>query len=416
MSTVTSTPVLGWIDRDGRLVIAARALRNFAQSSVTFVVAIYLGLRGFGLVEIGLFLTLGSVGAAATSVVVGLVGDAFGRRRTLIVLSALMAVTGVVLAISDRFVILCAAAFVGSFSTLAGSGGGVGTLEQAILAGSTPSAQRTDIFAMSSFIGMLAASLGALASGVSTALESSLGMSALSSLRWLVLGYAGCGVVLAVLYSRLSPDVEVSDRTARWMNPFRLRSRRRIFSLAALSAADSFGTGLVVESLTSYWFFTRFGMQPAELGVVFFCSNVLTALSLWAAARLARRFGLLNTMVFTHIPSSLFLIAMVFAPAAWIAIGFWLLRALFSQLDVPTSQSYTMAIVDADERTAMASAVMVSRSAGVAAGPSVAAVLWTTTAATVPFVAGGLVKIAYDLALWRLFRGVKPPEEVSDHQ
>jgi MFS family permease len=146
---------------------------------------------------------------------------------------------------------------------------------------------------------------------------------------------------------------------------------------------------------------------------VFFCSNVLTALSLWVAARLARRIGLLNTMVFTHIPSSLFLIAMVFAPAAWVAIAFWLVRAFFSQMDVPTSQSYTIAIVDARERTAMASAVMVSRSAGVAAGPSVAAMLWTATAASVPFVAGGVVKIAYDLTLWHLFRSVKPPEEVA---
>ena len=149
------------------------------------------------------------------------------------------------------------------------------------------------------------------------------------------------------------------------------------------------------------------------LGLVFFSSHVLAAGSLWVAGRLARRIGLLNTMVFTHIPSSLFLVAMVFAPTAWIAVVFWLLRAFLSQMDVPTSQSYTMAVVDPAEGTAMASATMVSRSAGVALGPTIAAALWTATSATVPFIAGAAVKIAYDLTLWRLFRTVKPPEETA---
>ncbi len=411
LNTIGSPSRFGWIATDGRLIIAGRALRSFAQSSVTVVVAIYLGLRGFSLVEIGLFLTLGSAGAAVSAVVIGLVGDAFGRRRTLIVLSALMTLTGIALAMSDRFLILSAAAFLGSFSALAGSGGGMGTLEQAILAIAAPPQKRTDLFALNSVIGMSAASLGALASGLPTALQRYVGTAPLLSLRFLFLGYAFVGVLIASLYSRLSSRIEAGSGEARWTNPLRLPSRRRIFTLAGLFAVDSFGTGLVVESLASYWFFTRFGLQPAELGVVFFSSNVLTAVSLWVAARVARRIGLLNTMVFTHIPSSLFLIAMVFAPAAWLAILFWLLRAFFAQMDVPTSQSYTMAVVGPTERTVMASAVMVSRSAGVALGPTVASALWTATSASVPFVFGALVKIMYDLALWRLFRSVKPPEE-----
>jgi MFS family permease len=412
LNTISAPRRFGWIETDGRLIIAARALRGFAQSSVTVVVAIYLGLRGFSVVEIGLFLTLGSAGAAVSAVVIGLVGDAFGRRRTLIVLSVLMMLTGIVLATSDDFLLLGAAAFLGSFSALAGSGGGMGTLEQAILAVSAAPEKRTDVFALNSIVGMSAASLGALASGLSTALQRYVGMDALPSLRWLFLGYACVGLLIAVLYGRLSPRIEVADGAARWTNPWRLPSRRRIFTLAGLFAVDSFGTGFVVESLASYWFFTRFGLQPAELGIVFFSSNVLTAVSLWVAARLARRIGLLNTMVFTHIPSSLFLVAMVFAPTAWLAIVFWLLRAFFSQMDVPTSQSYTMAVVGPTERTAMASATLVSRSAGVAAGPTVATALWAVTSATVPFVVAALVKIVYDLTLWTLFRTVKPPEEV----
>jgi MFS family permease len=405
--------ILDWIERDGKLVIVARALRSFSQSSVTVVVAIYLGLRGASLVEIGFFLTLGSAGAAVSAVFIGLLGDTFGRRRTLILLSLLMALTGTVLAISDELPILLAAAFVGSFSALSGSGGGMGTLEQAILASAAPPEKRTDVFAVNSIVGMSAASLGALCSGVATALQTYGGMAPLSSLRCLFFGYAGCGLVLAIVYGRLSSAVEVADRAARWTNPLTLPSRRRIVTLAGLSAADSFGTGLVVESLASYWFFTRFGLPEAELGLVFFCSNVLTAGSLWIAARLARKIGLLNTMVFTHIPSSLFLVAMVFAPEAGLAILFWLLRAFLGQMDVPTSQSYTMAVVGPGERTSMASAVMVSRSAGVAAGPTISTALWAATSASVPFVAGALVKIAYDLTLWRLFRGIKPPEERS---
>jgi MFS family permease len=396
-------------ETDTRVIVAARALRGFAQSAVSVLVAIYLGLQGFSLVETGVLLTCGSIGASVTAIVVGLFGDAFGRRRTLLGLSTLMALTGIAFAISESFVVLASIAFVGSFSALAGSGGGMGTLEQSILADSAPTAKRTDVFATYSLVGMLGGSLGALAAGLPTLLQREAGISTLQSLRGILVGYACVGLFTAIVYRRLSEEIELSDRQPRWTNPLALPSRRRIFALSSLFAVDSFGTGLIVDSLASYWFFTRFGLEPAQLGVLFFSSNVLAALSVWVAARLARRIGLLNTMVFTHIPSSLFLVATVFSPVAWMAVLFWLLRAFLSQMDVPTSQSYTMAIVDPAERTAMASATMVSRSAGVALGPVIAAALWTAASATAPFVMGAAVKIAYDLALWRLFRAVKPP-------
>lgn len=174
---------------------------------------------------------------------------------------------------------------------------------------------------------------------------------------------------------------------------------------------DSFGTGLIGQSLASYWFFTRFGVQPEELGLLFFASSMLTAFSLWVAARLASRIGLVNTMVFTHIPSSLLLMAIPFLPNAGLAVLCWLVRAFFVQMDAPTSQSYTMAVVGPQERSAMATATGVSRSAGIAAGPTAATALWTAASASAPFIVGGVVKIAYDLALWLLFRQVKPPEE-----
>lgn len=399
-----------WVEPDGRLIIAARAARGFAQSSVSVVVAIYLGLRGWSLVEVGVFLTLGSAGAAASAVVVGAAGDAIGRRRTLAVLGGLMTLTGLTLAVTDDFLVVSAAAFLGSFGALA-SGGGMGALEQPILAVSAPPERRTDLFALNGIVGTAAASLGALASGSPAAFQRYFGAGVVSSFRLLFLGYAAFGLMIVMLYRRLSPRIELTRGQVRWTNPFRLPSRTRIFTLAGLFAADSFGTGLVIESLASYWFFLRFGLEPGALGVVFFASHVLTAVSLWVAARLASRIGLLNTMVFTHIPSSLCLIGMVLAPTAGLAIFLWLLRAFFAQMDVPTSQSYTMAVVGPAERTAMASATTVSRSAGIAAGPTVATALWTTTSAGVPFVFGALVKITYDLTLWYLFRQINPPEE-----
>jgi MFS family permease len=403
---------LSWVEWDAGMAIAARATRSFAQSAVAVLIAIYLGLHGFSLVQVGAFLTVGAVGAALAAVVAGVLGDGVGRRRTLVTLSGLMALAGLLLVVSESFPVLLIAAFVGNLSGFVG-GGGTGPLEQAVLAVSVTPQRRTDLFALSSIAGTIAGSFGALASGMPTLLQRALGLGALASFRPVFVAYTVLAVLTALFYSRLSCRVEVSSGEARWTNPFTLPSRGRIFTLAGLFTVDSFGTGLIVQSLASYWFFTRFGLQPGSLGALFFASNVLTAISLWVAARLARRIGLLNTIVFTHIPSSLFLIAVPFVPDAWMAIALWLLRAFFVQMDAPTSQSYTMAVVAPAEQTAMASATTVTRSAGLAAGPSVGTALWTAIGPGAPFLVGGTVKIAYDLTLWWMFRQVKPPEEVA---
>jgi MFS family permease len=410
MRTVISR--LSWVEWDAWMTIAARATRSFAQSAVAVLIAIYLGLHGLSLVQVGAFLTVGAVGAAFAAVVAGVLGDAVGRRRTLVVLSCLMALAGLVLVVSERFLGLLIAAFVGNLSGFVG-GGGTGPLEQAVLAVSVTPQRRTDLFALSSIIGTIAGSLGALASGVPTLLQRVLGLEALASFRPMFVAYAVLAVLTALFYSRLSRRVELPSGEARWTNPLTLPSRGRIFTLAGLFTIDSFGTGLIVQSLASYWFFTRFGLQPSSLGALFFASSILTAISLWVAARLARRIGLLNTIVFTHIPASLFLIAVPFVPDAWMAVTLWLLRAFFAQMDAPTSQSYTMAVVAPAEQTAMASATTVTRSAGLAAGPAVGTALWTAIGPSAPFCVGGVVKIAYDLTLWGMFRRVKPPEETS---
>jgi predicted MFS family arabinose efflux permease len=256
--------------------------------------------------------------------------------------------------------------------------------------------------------------LGALAASLPSAFQRAFDLEQMTAFQAVFGGYALLGVIAALLYSQLSSDVEVATGEARWVNPLRLPSRKRIVTLAGLFTVDSFGTGLLGQSLASYWFFTRFGIPAQELGLLFFASHVLTAISLWVAARLASRIGLVNTMVFTHIPSSLLLIAIPFLPEAWLAVLFWLVRAFFVQMDAPTSQSYTMAVVGPEERSAMAAATSVSRSAGIAAGPAAATALWSAASASAPFVVGGAVKIIYDLTLWCLFRRVKPPEEASE--
>jgi MFS family permease len=401
----------GWISRDGKLIIAVRGIRTFAHSAASVLLAIYLDLQGFSLFEIGLFLTIGSSGAAFWALVAGLVGDTLGRRRLLTVMGFLMALMGVVLITSQNLPLLSAAAFLGSFSVMPVASGAMGPLEQASLPATAAPERRTDLFALYGIVGTVAVSLGALAAGLPSAFQSAFGVDQVSSFQVVFAGYIPLGMIVALCYSRLSPHVEVTNDKACWVNPLRLPSRTRIVTLAGLFTVDSFGTGLMGQSLASYWFFTRFGIPAQELGLMFFASNVLTAISLWVAARLASRIGLVNTMVFTHIPSSLLLIAIPFLPDAWLAVLFWLVRAFFVQMDAPTSQSYTMAVVGSQERSTMAAATSVSRSVGIAAGPAAATALWGAATASAPFVVGGVVKIAYDLILWYLFRQVRPPEE-----
>jgi len=206
----------------------------------------------------------------------------------------------------------------------------------------------------------------------------------------------------------------VSDSQQLWVNPFRLPSRRLIFTLTGLFSLDHFAGSLFIQSLAAYWFHTRFGMELESLGLVFFLSHLLSAISLWVAAKLANRIGLINTMVFTHIPSSLFLIVAAFAPAAWIAVLFWQMRAFLSMMDVPTRDSYTMSVVQPSERVAMAGVHIVGRSIAGTIGPSVSTALWLALSASVPLVACAVLKITYDLSLYFMFRNVKPPQEMDD--
>jgi len=381
-------------------VTLARAIRTFSQSFIAVLIAIYLQAQGLSLFQIGIFLSVGVAGVAFFAFLVGLLANWIGRRRLLVAFSIISATAGLALFFVDNFLVLLVVAFVGSLSTGGGGGGEspAQPLEVASLADIAPDEKRTDLFAIYNIAARVGTALGALAAGLPAVYGEPLGLNLLASYKVMFLAFATFQIIGAILYSLLSVNVEGATGRQQWSNPFKLPSRRRIFTLTWLFSADTFTTSMVMQSLIAYWFSSRFGLQVESLAVVFFFSHVLTATSLWLAAKISNRIGLPNTMVFTHIPSSIFLLLAAFAPTAWLAVLGWQLRSFLGQMDVPTRDSYTMAVVGPEERVAMGSISMVSRSAAGAFGPSATTALWNIASASAPLVTSVLLKISYDLA------------------
>jgi hypothetical protein len=267
-------------------------------------------------------------------------------------------------------------------------------------------------------VGTAASACGALLIALPAFTEQLFHLDKVTAFRLMFILYALIQIVAAFLYARLSSSVEAKIALRQWTNPFKLRSGRRIFTLTALFAADGFGGALIGQSLVAFWFSTRFGLTLGSLSLVFLVSSFLSAVSTWVSVRIAERIGLLKTMVFTHIPSSVFLIIAAFSPFAWMAILFWQLRSLLSQMDIPARESYTMAVVEPDERVAMAAIGGVGRSGASIIGPAAGTALWNALGASTPFVGCGIFKISYDVLVYTMFRKVKPPEEeknASEH-
>ena len=396
------------------MIILARGVRTFAQGFVAVLLALYLTELGFSLVQVGAFLSVGVVGVAFFAFLVSLIVGRVGRRTLLIFFSMISASAGLALFFVDHFLLLLVFAFLGSLSTGGGGGGEspAQPLEVASLPDTAPDDKRTDLFAIYNIVARVGAALGALAAGLPALYQGAFNLTTLDSYRFMFILFAALQISGALLYSLLSTGIEGASTERRWSNPFKLPSRRRIFTLTGLFSVDTFTTSMVTQSLMAYWFSTKFGLELGSLALVFFVSQVLTATSLWLAAKIANRIGLLNAMVFTHIPSSLFLLAAAFAPTAWLAVLFWQLRAFLVQMDNPTRDSYTMAIVGPEERVGMASIHMVGRSAFGAAGPSATAALWGLLSASAPLVGSAALKISYDIVLYAMFRNVRPPEEI----
>ena len=374
------------------------------------------GLRqlGYDDVHIGLVLSAAVAGAAAMTVLWALLADRVGRRRSVIALSVLMTAGGLLFAFAASFEVLLLAAFTGTISATSSEVGAFLTVEQAILPQTAPPGRRTWLFSLYAFAANAAQALGALFAGAATAVAASSGLVGADAFRPLFVLYALVGLANLALFLTLSDKVELArvegQRTFPGF-PGVHRSRGVVARLAALFALDAFAGGLVVQSLVAYWFDLRWGFTPAQLGILFFGVNLLSGLSLLAAGRLAMRIGLVNTMVFTHIPSNVLLMLVPLMPSGGLAAALFLARMSISQMDVPTRQSYVMAVVDPDERVAAAGFTNVARGAATALAPTLTGYAFSVAALGVPFVIAGGLKVVYDLLVYRSFRRLRPPEE-----
>jgi MFS family permease len=407
------------LTHDAWLLFATRSIRLFAYGSLSVVLVFYLIGLGLSESETGLVLTLTLIGDTAVSLALTTRADRMGRRRMLMVGAALMAAAGLAFASTRNLWLLIVAGTVGVISPSGNEVGPFLSIEQAALSHVVTDRTRTEVFAWYTLAGSLATALGALAGGTLTRALQEAGWTAVGGDRVIVILYAALGVVLALLFTQLSPAAEASRRGEEASVRTTLaglsgldRSRHVVMKLSALFALDSFGGGFVVQSFAAYWFYLRFGVDPGTLGVIFFSANVLAGISALLASRLAARFGLIRTMVATHLPSNVLLILVPLMPSLRLATIVLLVRFSISQMDVPTRQSYVMAVVSPEERSAAAGITGVARTIGAAISPLFVGFMFARPAlVNLPFFLAGSLKILYDLLLYKEFVAVQPPEE-----
>ncbi|MDE2838791.1 MAG: MFS transporter [Chloroflexota bacterium] len=406
-------PFPAWITRDALLIIAARALHTFSQGLLAVMLAVYLREQlGLAVFLVGLFFSLGFASTAAFSFLSTFVSERVGRRTLMVSYSLITLAGGVLLAVTANPAALLASAFLGSFNGAAGNVGPTQSLEQAAVAGVVTPARRTELFALYRVSAAVAGALGALAAGLPVALESFAGVSELASFRIVLWGLVGLRVVILLLFTLLSEQVEAERERREWVNPVRLPSSGRIFTLSGLFSLDQLAGAIIVRGLLALWFSERFGLDLASLGVLFFVAQIVGVASLWVAGKLANRIGLINTMSLAHLPSGLLLICIAFTPWPWLAVGLLLFRSLFDQIDVPARDSYIMSVVQPYERVAMGSIHIVGRSISGTIGPTLSTGVLQAIALSAPLVGSGLVKITYVLSLYFMFRNVKAPQEI----
>ena len=390
-----------------RHVLAAKGVRAFGDGYVSLLLPLYLLELGLGAIDVGIIATATLLGSGVLTLVVGAKAHRFGDRTLLLSACVLMAATGAAFATVTSFWPLLLVAFVGTLNPSSGDVSVFLPLEHAVLSKAVANEERTGAFAAYSIVGSLAAALGALAAALPSALQREAGITPLATMQAMFALYALLAVVAAVIYRRIPQAHSAEGRPHAALNV----SRKKVYALAALFSLDAFGGGLVVQSLLALWLFERFDLSIAAAGTIFFWTGILSSISFVVAVKIARRFGLVNTMVFTHIPSSLCLIAMPFMTTLAPVIALLMVRAALSQMDVPTRSSYVMAIVTPAERPAAASLTSVPRSLASAVSPALGGWMLAASPFGWPLLAAGVVKIAYDLLLLFTFRKIRPPEE-----
>ena len=405
---------------DTKLLFAARITRLFAYGFVSIVLVLFLAETGLSGSGIGAILTSTLAGDILVSLWITMIADRLGRKNMLLLGALLMVMAGLVFFVTSNPVWLTFAAIIGIISPSGNEIGPFLSIEQAALSQLVPDKRRTTVFGWYNLVGSFATAAGALAGGWLAQLLQESGLSALESYRYIMAGYAGCGVILLLLFSMLSKDSEVhpvaemqkNGATGRYLGLH--QSRKVVFKLSSLFALDAFAGGFVVQSMIAWWFHARYGLDEGVLGSIFFGANLLAGVSALLATSIAGRIGLVNTMVFTHIPSNILLCLVPLMPNLWSAITVLLLRFSISQMDVPTRQSYTMAVVNPDERTAASGVTNVARSVGAAISPTLGGLLMADPVLfSASFIIAGGLKIIYDLCLYRMFQKIRLPEELN---
>ena len=407
---------LAWVSRDGKLLLGARIVRTFSYGFLSIILAIYLKMIGFNDISIGIVLTATLVNSIFFNIFSSLYADKIGRKKFLVLFSALMIISGVIFFVTDNYLALVIAALVGTINVTGSEVGAFLSLEQALLPKTVSDVKkRNSIFAIYNTVGTFAMSAGVLLSGLPSILQQHYGFDQIGAIKYLFLIYAACAIIVLVIYLALSKNVEVNEVTTKSslsIKDLSPKSRSIITKMSSLFALDSFGGGFVIQSIVSYWFYTRFGAELSTLSYVFAIAGVLTAISFMASTKIASKIGLVNTMVFTHIPSNILMIILAFAPTFLIAISLYFARMSLSQMDVPTRQSYLMGVVSENERIPAAAITNTSRNITQAISPSLSGILIQTLSLSAPFVFGGVLKIVYDVGMFFSFRKIKPPEEL----
>lgn len=401
--------------RDFSVLFATRIIRLFCYGFLSVILALYLADTGLTESQIGLLFTLTLVGDAGISLWLTTSADRIGRRRTLLIGALLMAGAGIVFLLTNNMIILMAAAIIGVISPSGNEIGPFLSVEQAGLTQIVSNEKRTQVFAWYNLVGSFATATGALSGGWLAQILQAQGLTAGAAYRIVLMGYAAGGFLLTLLFLWLTPAMEVQpvnkpDTTRRVLGLH--KSRAVVMRLSALFALDAFAGGLIVQSMIAYWFHVKFGIESGILGSIFFGANILAGVSALLAVRISQKIGLINTMVFTHIPSNILLMLVPLMPNLPLAIGVLLLRFSISQMDVPTRQSYTMAVVAPDERSAASGVTSIARSVGGSLAPALTGLFLSIPGLfSAPFFLCGGLKIVYDLLLYRSFQTMVPPEE-----
>ncbi len=407
------------LERDGNIAVAASAFRALDYGFLSVFLGVYLSFLDFTVFQAGLVFSAIMAGGALSNLVASWKGDTIGRRRMLVVMSGLMALGGVLFPFASSVTLLIIISLFAMTTSTGGDRTAFLSLDMAILAQTSDATQRTTVFSWYNIVGIGAKALGALFIAVPALLQSGIGVGELTSFKVVFGLYSFIALCGLIIYTRLSPRAELNKsqtRNEEVVKRGQKNSRGIIIQLVGLFSMDALGGGFMVRSFVSFWFVSRFGVDLNSIALIFFAGQALNAVSVWLAAPIAHRIGLINTMVSTQIVSNILMGAMAFTGNLWMAVAFYLARELSNDMDVPTRQSYMMAVVPPESRTATASVTNLGRTVAQTLSPGTAGYVAQITFLGAPFLIGSGIKLVYNVALYLMFRGVKSPDEVAQDE